>query len=184
MRTLGVAQVVHIGGKAHIALVDKRQLQQLGLFVRRILWEIPDCAMNAADFVEVLASYGEEVNVASLERELKGIVEVSASDGKVRLTPLQVFARKVFNLLCSEGSIPAAAFEAHYVERYGSPIQPALLGFSSVKALLEAIPDIVTFQRNALIPNSQLAKLKIPEISNKLKWCGQLSYSNDSSSNG
>jgi hypothetical protein len=80
----------------------------------------------------------------------------------VELTPIQMFACKVYHLLFeSGGRLPLSAFESAYLRMFGTPCQPAQFGQFSIISLLQSIPGTVLLRGKAnkkrLVLNKDLA---------------------------
>lgn len=71
----------------------------------------------------------------------------SSADAIIKLTPLEIFARDVYLLMIScDGKLPLNSFENAYLRMYGTAVQPAVYGYQTISALLQAIPQTVVIR--------------------------------------
>lgn len=89
---------------------------------------------------------------------------VQVSEELVELTPIQLFAQDVYQLLLkSDGRLPLGSFDAAYHRSFGSPPLPAQFGCSSTLALLQSVDHVVSISgrgsKRLLVLNNELAGL-------------------------
>lgn len=65
----------------------------------------------------------------------------------MKLTPIEIFARDVYLLLMfCDGKLPLNSFENAYLRMYSTAVQPAVYGYQTTQALLQAIPHTVVLR--------------------------------------
>lgn len=156
--------------------VDKNQLKFLSLKTKRVLIERSAIGqMFFKDFSKAFVSmFGESIELQVLEKELTDTVTVirnnSAADAIIKLTPLEIFARDVYLLMIScEGKLPLNSFENAYLRMYGTAVQPAVYGYQTISALLQAIPQTVVIRgkppKRIILLNTELtsAGFRLPK---------------------
>ncbi|XP_054265497.1 meiosis regulator and mRNA stability factor 1-like [Macrosteles quadrilineatus] len=128
---------------AFITPVDQSKARTLRLRVLRILWEHGANRMSLPDFEHAfLKHYQQPFELHIVESDLEGVVEVV--DNSVQLTPLELFARDVYELLrSSDGRLALSSFESAFRRNFGALPSPAKLGYSSTLTLLQAIGHVV-----------------------------------------
>uniref|UniRef100_T1JDT7 Meiosis regulator and mRNA stability factor 1 n=1 Tax=Strigamia maritima TaxID=126957 RepID=T1JDT7_STRMM len=140
-------QVVDSSGGPLVKLADKSFLRQLCFNARRLLMELPPGSVFATEFNELfLQRFSYSCNIVQLADHLSEFVEFEGrhSNAKVGLKPLQLFARNVHILLHDHhGKISLNNFEELYNQRFDVDCSPKDLGFPSLVALFQAIPEIV-----------------------------------------
>lgn len=92
------------------------------------------------------------------------LMRVQVSEELVELTPIQLFAQDVYQLLLkSDGRLPLGSFDAAYHRSFGSPPLPAQFGCSSTLALLQSVDHVVSISgrgsKRLLVLNNELAGL-------------------------
>ncbi|XP_065214486.1 meiosis regulator and mRNA stability factor 1-like isoform X2 [Planococcus citri] len=156
--------------------VDKNQLKFLSLKTKRVLIERSAIGqMFFKDFSKAFVSmFGESIELQVLEKELTDTVTVirnnSTADAIIKLTPLEIFARDVYLLMIScEGKLPLNSFENAYLRMYGTAVQPAVYGYQTISALLQAIPQTVVIRgkppKRIILLNTELtsAGFRLPK---------------------
>ncbi|KAF2356906.1 Parallel beta-helix repeat-2, partial [Trinorchestia longiramus] len=146
-RFLGTGQVEGNGLDTKIAAVDISQQVAEMIRARDVLWEAPSCVMPLQTFTEqCVLKHGAPLDLSLITSGSQRVVTVYQEAGvdMVQLMPVQVFARDVQEILTTSGGrMLLPDFEAAYTQRYGGPCRPARLGFASVVALLQSLPEIV-----------------------------------------
>ncbi|XP_063990688.1 meiosis regulator and mRNA stability factor 1 isoform X2 [Diachasmimorpha longicaudata] len=168
-------KVIQSSGSPLVVLVDKSHVQLLSLQCRRILMDQGQHKMTLKDFKIVYNDlYGTSCNIDDFRNDMSEIVKFSG-DGEnesIQLTPLQCLACNIYKILMSQGGrLSLQKFEAGYLNAFKKSLNPAQYGFSTISALLQALPCTVTIKETR-------TKKKNLFLSKKLATAGILLPSN------
>ncbi|XP_012273569.1 meiosis regulator and mRNA stability factor 1 isoform X2 [Orussus abietinus] len=172
-------------GTRVVAVSDNKKptTQELTLRCRRVLMDHPWYRLPVAEFQHLYSRYYRgPCNFEELENSSKEVVQFTTINGEsfVELAPLQGFACDLYRVLTRYGgSMNASQFENAYQTIIGQPLRVSQFGYSSLTALLQALPCTVTLkesrQKEIIQLNKKLA-ISLPSTSSPR------SRSNDSGS--
>lgn len=167
----GIIKVSHTATGPVVTSVDKSGLQSLALQCRRVLMDQPKQRLSVAEFQCRFAQfYSSTCDLGELQKDLSDVVKISTVNGKqiIELTPLQSFACDLYRVLVSFGGVLSLSqFEKAYLSVVGSACQAAQFGFSTLTALLQALPCTVTVKetrhrKKTIYLNKKLATVGLP----------------------
>lgn len=140
-------KLVETGEEPLVTLVDRGYVHDVMVQARRLLWDEPSCCLDLKSFIQ---SYTERFNSAPnvdvIKRDLEDIILIEGEDddSKVRLVPVQMFARDMLTLLHEAGGrMLLLNFDTAYLDRFGVACRPATYGFPNIVALVQSLGDLV-----------------------------------------
>lgn len=155
-----------------VTVVDKSHLQQLGLQCRRILMDEPNNRMLVKKFKTSYEHYyGSPCDVNEIQLELSHVVKIVGCgvEQSIELTPLQRVACNVYRVMMNHGGkMNVSQFESAYLKVMGVACKVAEYGFSTLQALLQALPCTIILQdarpkkKQLMFLNKKLAAAGIP----------------------
>ncbi|KZC11840.1 Meiosis arrest female protein 1 [Dufourea novaeangliae] len=172
MQKLGdTIKVIYLATGPAIVMIDKSHLQLLTLQCRRILMDKAQHRVSLKEFQQFYSQYYLKLcNVDELKQNLSNVVRFTMVEDEefIELTPLHCFACDLYRVLMNYGgTLRLLQFETAYLSSIGSVCKPAEYGFSTVFALLQALPCTVTIQltrrkKTIIHLNKKLAAVGIP----------------------
>ncbi|XP_048760043.2 meiosis regulator and mRNA stability factor 1-like isoform X2 [Ostrea edulis] len=143
-----VVKVEMVNRCKYVMLADRSSIPPLA---RQVLQLLMDQSGGSLPLMELcsryLSTHGTECDIKKIKEELLDYVQVTGDDesGVISLTALQAFARDTRILLHKHTQIWVSHFDSAFKENFGIEIKPALYGYPTTEALLQAIPHIVAF---------------------------------------
>ncbi|XP_050703178.1 meiosis regulator and mRNA stability factor 1-like isoform X2 [Eriocheir sinensis] len=129
-----------------VALVDRGHLHEIMVRARRILWDIPDGSCSLDKFMSIYEEcYNATPSLEIMKKDLEDIVIIDEENTKIRLVPVQLFARDLLTVLHEAGGrMHLVNFDTAYIDRFGVACRPATYGFPNIVALVQSLGDLVT----------------------------------------
>ncbi|XP_068205935.1 meiosis regulator and mRNA stability factor 1 isoform X2 [Palaemon carinicauda] len=138
---------VETGEEPLVTLVDRSYVQEILVQARKLLWDEPGCSLDLPKFIETYTeTFGNAPNLDVVRRDLQDImvIEGEEDEAKIRLVPVQVFARDMLTLLHEAGGrMLLLNFDTAYLDRFGVACRPATYGFPNIVALVQSLGDLV-----------------------------------------
>ncbi|XP_012256062.2 meiosis regulator and mRNA stability factor 1 isoform X2 [Athalia rosae] len=167
----GTIKVLQTPTGSILTSVDKSRLQTLALQCRRVLMDQPQFRLSVQEFQCLFTQYYSSMcDLGELQKDLSDVVRISTIGEKqlIELTPLQSFACNLHRVLMNYGGVlNLSRFENAYIKIVGSACQAAQYGFSTLTALIQALPCTVTLKetrhrKKTIYLNKKLAAVGIP----------------------
>ncbi|XP_076293611.1 meiosis regulator and mRNA stability factor 1-like protein [Lasioglossum baleicum] len=172
MQKLGdTVKILYLATGPVVAMIDQSHLQQLTLQCRRVLMDKPDHKTTLKQFQQLYSQYySKQCNMDEVKQNQSNVVKFTTVDNEeyIELTPLHSFACNLYRVMMNfGGSLRLPQFETAYLSTIGTVCKPAKYGFSTVFALLQALPCTVTIQltqrkKTIIHLNKKLAAVGIP----------------------
>ncbi|XP_031832959.1 meiosis regulator and mRNA stability factor 1-like protein isoform X2 [Nomia melanderi] len=172
MQKLGdTVKVIYLSTEPVVTMVDKSHLQQLTLQCRRVLMDKVQRKMTVKEFQQSYNQYYLKLcNMDELKQNLSNVIQFTTVNDEefIELTPLHCFACDLYRIMMNyNGTLKLPQFETAYLSTMGVVCKPAKYGFSTMFALLQALPCTVTIQitrrkKTIIRLNKKLAAAGIP----------------------
>jgi len=130
-----------------VTIVDQGYIRTMAKNVRKLIMDQPDGKMELKHFVSEFGNqFDSNIDIEMMRRDMSDIVTIKHSKNEeyVQLTPLQMVARNIRDLLKEEKcKFTVEQLESAYFHKYGTSLKAEDYGFNRTTSLLAAIPDIV-----------------------------------------
>ncbi|XP_064094347.1 meiosis regulator and mRNA stability factor 1-like [Macrobrachium nipponense] len=138
---------VETGEEPLVTLVDRSYVQEVLVQARKLLWDEPTCSFDLKKFIDMYTEmYSNAPNLDVIRRDLQDImvIEGDEDNAKIRLVPVQIFARDMLTLMHEAGGrMLLLNFDTAYLDRFGVACRPATYGFPNIVALVQSLGDLV-----------------------------------------
>ncbi|KAH0546369.1 meiosis regulator and mRNA stability factor 1 isoform X1 [Cotesia glomerata] len=166
-----LVQIIQSPDGPTVIRADKSHSQFLGLKCRRILMDQCQQRLPVHEFRRIYEKYfGVPCDLSEIKNDLKDIVEFITVNNEefIGLTALQCFACNLYRVLMKHrGKLNLELIESAYSNVTGNEFKATHYGFSSLNALLQALPCTVTIKetrtkKKIVFLNKQLETVGIP----------------------
>ncbi|XP_066944259.1 meiosis regulator and mRNA stability factor 1 isoform X6 [Macrobrachium rosenbergii] len=138
---------VETGEEPLVTLVDRSYVQEVLVQARKLLWDEPTCSFDLKKFIDMYTeTYSNAPNLDVIHRDLQDVmvIEGEEDNAKIRLVPVQIFARDMLTLMHEAGGrMLLLNFDTAYLDRFGVACRPATYGFPNIVALVQSLGDLV-----------------------------------------
>ncbi|XP_066603618.1 meiosis regulator and mRNA stability factor 1 isoform X2 [Prorops nasuta] len=130
-----------------IIAADKAYQQHIMLLCRRIFIDQPQYRMPVTQFLQLFSQYySKPCNLEELKKDFSHVVQFITINNEqfIELSPLECFACNLYRVMVNfSGKLNLTNFSTAYLSVIGQPCRPSQCGFSSILALLQALPCTV-----------------------------------------